>query len=61
MDDHAVMQPPDGVAARANEQPWDECMYEAGHRGAQQRNPESKGVALMLQVRLSHRSRVVEE
>jgi hypothetical protein len=36
-------------------------MYETCQRGAQQRNAEAEGVALMLQVRLSHRTRMVEE
>ena len=61
MDYHPVMQPRDGLAARANEQSRDQPVYEAGQRRAQQGDPESKGVALMLQIGLSHRSRVVEE
>lgn len=61
MDDHPVVQPRDRFAAGADEQPGDECVYEARQGGAEQRDPESKGVALMLQIGLSHRSWVVEE
>ena len=61
MDDHAVMEPGDGLATCTDEQPWDECVYEACQRGAEERNPKSEGVALMLQVRLSDRSWMVEE
>jgi hypothetical protein len=61
MDDHAVVQPRDGLAACTDEQPWDERVYEARQRGAEERYPKTEGGALMLQVRLSDRSRMVEE
>ena len=61
IDDHPVVQSPDGIATCTDEQPWDQRMDEARQRRTQQRNPESEGVALMLQIALSHRARVVEE
>jgi hypothetical protein len=61
MNDHAIMQPCDGLAARADEKPRDDGMYETGQCGAEQRNPEAEGAALMLEVRLTDRSRVVEK
>lgn len=61
MDDHAVVQPGDCLAACTDEQARDYPVYETCQRGAEQRNPESEGVALMLQIGLSHGSRVVEK
>ena len=61
MDYHALVEPGDRLAPGTDEEPRDQCMDEAGQRRAQQRDPESEGVALMLQIRLSHRSRMVEE
>ena len=55
------MQSRDRFAACTDEQPRNHRVYEACQRRAQQRNPESEGVALMLQIGLSHRSRVIEE
>ena len=61
MDDHPIVQPRDGFASCADEEPGDDRVYQAYQRGAQQRHPESEGMALMLQIGLSHRSRVVNE
>lgn len=61
MDDHPVVQPRDGFAPCADEEARDDRVYQAGQRGAQQRQPESEGMALMLQIGLSDRLRVVEE
>ena len=61
MNHHPVVESRDRLASRADEEPGDQCMDEARQRGGQQRDPESEGVALMLQIRLSHRARMVEE
>jgi len=61
MDHHPLVESRNSLAPRTDEEPRDQCMDEAGQRGGQQRDPESEGVALMLQIGLSHRSRVVEE
>lgn len=61
MDDHAVMQSCDGIAARADAQPRDYCVYEAGQRGEEKRKPESERVALMLQIRLPDGAWVLEK
>lgn len=61
IDDHPFVQSLDGLAARPDEQPRDHRMDEACQGRGQQRNPESEGVALMLQIALAHRARVVEE
>jgi len=61
VDDHAIMQARDGFATGVDEQPWNERMDQAGQRGAKQRDPEPEGVTLMLQVRFSDGSRMVEE
>lgn len=52
MDDHAVMQSRNGIAARTDAQPGDHRVDEAGQRGAEKRKPEPERVALMLQIRL---------
>lgn len=56
-----VMQARDRVAACMDEQPRYHGVDEARQRSSQQRDPESEGVPLMLEVGLSHRSRMVEE
>ena len=61
MDNHPIVQPRDGFAPGADEEPGDDRVDQACQRGAQQRHPESEGVALMLQIGLSHRLWVVEE
>ena len=61
VDHHPIMQPRDRLATRTDEQSRDQPVYEACQRSAEQRNPESESVALMLQIGLSHRSRVVDE
>jgi hypothetical protein len=55
------MQSRDRLAAGPDEQARNERVYEASQRGAEQGHSKSQGVALMLQIRLPHRSGVVEE
>ena len=61
MDDHAIMQPGDCIAAGADEQRRDPCMYETRQRRKEQREPEPERVALMLQVGLPNGPRVLEK
>ena len=55
------MQSRDRLAAGPDEQPGNHGMDETCQRGAQQGYSESDGVALMLQIRLPHRSGVIDE
>lgn len=61
MDDHPVVQPRDGIAAGADEEPRDHGMDEASQPGKQQRQRKSERMALMLEIRLSDGSRVLYE
>jgi hypothetical protein len=61
MDDHPIMQPGDGAATGAHEEPGYDRMDEAGQGSEEERASESESAALMLQIRLSHGARVLEE
>src|SRR6185437_4409531 len=61
MDHHPVVKSRDGLAPGTDEETWDQRMDQAGQRGGQQRDPEAERMALMLQIGLSHRARMVEE
>lgn len=61
MDDHPIVQAGDGIAAGADTERRDDRVDEAGQRREEERNPESERVALVLQIRLPDRVRVLEK
>lgn len=61
MDDHPVIQPGDGIAAGADEEPRDHGMDETGQPGEHQRERKAERMTLMLEIRLSDGSRMLYE
>lgn len=60
-DDHPVVQSRDGRAARMDKETRDHCMDETCQSGCQQGKAETEGMALMLEIRFTHGTRVLHE